>query len=104
MVNGGVDRLGQAQTIANMVDHKPPTGSNQALDERITKSQIVCLRLVAKGMTSKEIALQTGLSPGTVDQYVNRAASLLGVSSRREAARMLIKLEESGLKEFQLKP
>ena len=74
--------------------------SNRA--EALTKSQTRCLRLVGQGMSSKEIALETGLSPRTVDQYVNRAASTLGASSRREAARILNLLESSESKKLQL--
>ena len=68
----------------------------------LTDSQIRCLRLVGKGMSSKEIAIATGLSPRTVDQYVNRAALLLGASSRREAARILILAESDESKNLQL--
>lgn len=64
----------------------------------------MCLRLVGQGMTSKEIAIQTGLSPRTVDQYVNRAATSLGASNRREAARKLETLENQGLNKLQLQP
>jgi DNA-binding CsgD family transcriptional regulator len=68
----------------------------------LTDSQIRCLRLVGQGMSSKEIAIATGLSPRTVDQYVNRAALLLGASSRREAARILILAESDESKKLQL--
>lgn len=71
--------------------------------ESISESQLTCLRLVGEGMSSKEIAIETGLSPRTVDQYVNRAAATLGASNRREAARKLAKLETGELNKFQLK-
>ena len=70
--------------------------------EELTDSQTRCLRLVGQGMSSKEIALETGLSPRTVDQYVNRAALTLGASSRREAARILTCVESSEWKNLQL--
>lgn len=54
-----------------------------------------CLRLVAQGMSSKEIAKQTGLAPLTVDTYLKQAMAKLGVSNRRDAARRLIELEGS---------
>ena len=68
----------------------------------ITESQRTCLHLVGAGMSSKEIAIETGLSPRTVDQYVNRAASILGASNRREASRILASLENGELNKFQL--
>lgn len=55
--------------------------------------QRICLRLVARGRSSKEIAQETGLSHQTVDQYVSRAAAVLGVSNRREAARRFSEIE-----------
>lgn len=57
--------------------------------ERLSDKQRQCLRLVGRGMSSKEIALETGLTPLTVDTYVKAAMARLGVSNRREAARML---------------
>lgn len=53
----------------------------------LSESQKTCLRLVAEGMSSKEIAIATGLSHQTVDQYLSKATLLLGASNRREAAR-----------------
>ncbi len=57
--------------------------------DQLTARERDCLRLVARGMSSKEIALTLGLSPLTVDGYLKEAARTLGVSSRREAARIL---------------
>ena len=56
---------------------------------RLTNQQRQCLRLVYAHMSSKEIAQQLGVEPGTVDQYVKAAMRILGVSDRRAAARML---------------
>lgn len=58
--------------------------------EGLTESQKTCLRLVARGLTSKEIAAQTGWSPQTVDTYLKAAMARLGAGSRREAARQFI--------------
>jgi DNA-binding CsgD family transcriptional regulator len=74
------------------------------LKSELTESQRICLRLVGTGMSSKEIALQTGFSPGTVDQYVSRAAATLGASTRREAARMLAELDAAEFNKVELKP
>lgn len=72
--------------------------------ESISESQRTCLRLVGMGNSSKEIAIKTGLSPRTVDQYVNQAQLTLGASNRRDAARILETLEAEALKKLQLKP
>lgn len=71
---------------------------------QLSESQRLCLRLVARGMSSKEIAIETGLSPRTIDQYINIAQTALGATNRREAARMLVASEADALNKLQLKP
>lgn len=65
------------------------------MDAPLSEGQKVCLRLVARGMSSKEIAQQIGLSHQTVDTYVKGALPKLGASNRREAARLFAALEHS---------
>lgn len=62
--------------------------------DQLTARERDCLRLVGRGMSSKEIALALGLSPLTVDGYLKEAVRTLGVSGRREAARVLASHEE----------
>lgn len=74
-------------------------GSGRRVEQRfsdITASMAVCLRLVARGMSSKEIAQETGLSWQTVDTYLKQAMARLGVSNRREAARLFVAWENGG--------
>lgn len=66
----------------------------------LTDVQRTCLRLVAKGLTSKEIARETGLTYQTVDQYLSRAALLIGAQNRREAARLFAQWEQFSRAEF----
>jgi DNA-binding CsgD family transcriptional regulator len=61
----------------------------------LSEGQKACLRLVAKGMSSKEIAKALGLTPQTVDTYVKVSMARIGASNRREAARMLVAAEAS---------
>ena len=67
-------------------------GENR-LGATLSERQRECLRLVGRGMSSKEIALSVGLSPQTVDTYVKAAMARLGATNRREAARMLADAE-----------
>ena len=62
---------------------------------QLTDRQRECLILVAQGYETKEIARQIGLSPDTVDMHIKNALKRLGVSSRREAARMVAGLHQS---------
>lgn len=61
----------------------------------LSEGQISCLRLVAQGMSSKEIARETGLSHYTVDTYIKRALPLVGATNRRDAARIVLDAEQS---------
>lgn len=57
--------------------------------ERLTDAQRECLRLVLTHHSSKEIALQLGVSPSAIDKRLERAVQILGAGSRFEAARLL---------------
>lgn len=63
--------------------------------KNLSESQKTCLRLVGRGMVSKEIAIETGLSPQTVDTYIKIAINRLGASDRRDAARIRARWEAS---------
>ena len=79
-----------------------------ALDQQerpgLSDGQKACLRLVGDGLTSKEIALETGLSHQTVDQYLSKAATLLGASNRRDAARKFAEFEVGEFNKAEFKP
>lgn len=55
---------------------------------RLTPRERECLARVARGFSSKEIAQQLGISPASVDVRIGKACERLGVSTRREAARL----------------
>lgn len=57
--------------------------------ERLTPGQLDCLRLVDQHLSSKEIALELGISPHTVDQRIRLALQALGVERRSQAARLV---------------
>jgi len=61
--------------------------------EKLTDRQKDCLRLVARGFTSKEIGRLLDLSPSTVDNHVTAAVQQLGAPNRGAAARALADLE-----------
>ncbi len=65
--------------------------------------QRTCLRLVALNRSSKEIAQEIGLSHLTVDQYLSRAAAVLGAVNRREAARRFLELEAAAFNKPEFK-
>lgn len=55
----------------------------------LTCKQWAAVELLARHMTSKEIARELGISPHTVDQRIDTVRRILGVASRRELARTL---------------
>ncbi len=63
--------------------------------DRLSSGQILCLRLVARHLSSKEIAAELGISPHTVDQRIRGALHILGVERRSQAARMIAEGEPS---------
>ena len=59
----------------------------------LPEHQRICLRKVLEHKSSKEIAIELGISPHTVDQRLKSAMQNLGVGSRVAAARLLAEHE-----------
>jgi DNA-binding CsgD family transcriptional regulator len=56
---------------------------------RLSQGQLEVLLLVDQHLSSKEIAVELGISPHTVDQRIRGALQILGVERRSHAARMV---------------
>ena len=56
---------------------------------KLTRGQLDCLQLVAQHLSSKEIAVELGISPHTVDQRIRQALHILDVPRRSQAARLV---------------
>ena len=61
----------------------------------LSEGEKQCLRLVAQGFNSKEIARQLHVSEHTVDQRVRTSLRKFGVPSRKEAARLFVSVLQS---------
>jgi DNA-binding CsgD family transcriptional regulator len=59
--------------------------------EGLTESELAVVRLVAEGMTNRQVARQLYVSPHTVNAHVRHAFSKLEINSRVELARLAIK-------------
>lgn len=59
---------------------------------RLSKGQLDCLLLVDQHLSSKEIAVELGISPHTVDQRIRGALQILQVERRVQAARMVARV------------
>jgi DNA-binding NarL/FixJ family response regulator len=67
--------------------HAPPgTTASVALSDR--ESEVV--RLLARGLTMKEMAVQLSLSPRTLETYRSRAMEKLGCKTRADLVRYAV--------------
>ena len=70
----------------------PDDGATTDVVDRVAKltpGQLECLQLVAQHLSSKEIAVELGISPHTVDQRIRQALHILQVPRRSQAARLV---------------
>ncbi|MFG2074143.1 ATP-binding protein [Nonomuraea maritima] len=69
-------------------------GGGQRVDRRgweaLTGAELRVVRLVAQGMTNREVAAALFLSPHTVDSHLRHAFAKLGVNSRVELTRQVL--------------
>ncbi len=70
---------------------RAPQVTGEAAPEPLSSQQIVILRLVAQGLSSREIATQLYLSENTVKGYVQEILHRLGVKNRTEAVMVAVK-------------
>jgi DNA-binding CsgD family transcriptional regulator len=80
-------------SVGNLASENDDIGRRSEAGEspvsRLTPGQLDCLRLVDQHLSSKEIAVELGISPHTVDQRIRLALQILGVERRSQAARMV---------------
>jgi len=70
--------------FARMTSSAPRTLSS--LDEPLSEREVDILRLLAQGLTNREIAQRLYLAEGTVKNYVTNILSKIGVRDRTQAA------------------
>ena len=70
---------------------RAPQVKQESSLELLSPQQIVILRLVAQGLSSREIATQLYLSENTVKGYVQEILHRLGVKNRTEAVMVAVK-------------
>jgi two-component system nitrate/nitrite response regulator NarL len=68
--------------IKRVVESRPICFRNAKGDELLTKRESELVRLVAQGLSNREVARQANLSEHTVKNYLLRVFDKLGVSSR----------------------
>jgi len=66
----------------------PPGGAPAA--SALTQSELRVVRLVAEGMTNREVAARLFLSPHTVDSHLRHVFAKLAISSRVDLTRWVM--------------
>jgi DNA-binding CsgD family transcriptional regulator len=82
-VRGRLRELGVRRRLVS--PKRPETGW-----EGLTESELAVVRLVAEGMTNRQVAKQLYVSPHTVNAHLRHAFSKLHINSRVELARLAI--------------
>ncbi len=81
------------QQAGYTVGEERATGkSGRALEANLTRRQLEVAKLVAEGLTNKEVAQRLHLSPRTVDMHVASVLDRLDCHTRSEAVRKLVDL------------
>ncbi len=70
---------------------RTPTAHTDATPDILSAQQLVILRLIAQGLSSKEIGIQLYLSENTVKGYVQEILHRLNVKNRTEAVMVAVK-------------
>jgi len=70
---------------------RAPQVNQESSPEPLSTQQIVILRLIAQGLSSREIATRLYLSENTVKGYVQEILHRLGVKNRTEAVMVAVK-------------
>jgi DNA-binding NarL/FixJ family response regulator len=69
-----------------------PAEGARAEDHGLTTRQIEVLRLLARGLTNREISSALGIAAGTVKAHLAHIYEVLDVTNRTEAAKVLHEL------------
>lgn len=68
----------------------PPLHPKGTAWQSLSESELRVVRLVAKGLSNREVADRLFLSPHTVDSHLRHSYAKLGVSNRRELTRQVM--------------
>ena len=83
-----IPTAGQVRYVASKnMDRDDSSEPDSSPVSRLSQGQLDCLRLVDEHLSSKEIAVELGISSHTVDQRIRGALQILGVERRSQAAR-----------------
>jgi DNA-binding NarL/FixJ family response regulator len=82
MLTDALERMAHGEAI---IATRTGTRQRRTDPEELTQRELDVLRLVARGMSNREISSVLGLSPNTVKTYIRLAYRRIGVVSRSQA-------------------
>lgn len=85
-----------ARLVSTAAGDEPSASSDLAAVEDFTEAEARVARLIAQGMSNKEIAAQLGVSVRTVEGHVSNILSKKGWGNRVEIARHVLGRGEAG--------
>jgi DNA-binding NarL/FixJ family response regulator len=84
------NRMSTSEAIDYALDEKQPVRRNAPIDAKkvtpLSKRELEVARLIAEGMSNKEIGTRCFLSERTVETHVSNILNKLGINSRVEVA------------------
>jgi DNA-binding NarL/FixJ family response regulator len=86
-----IDTKVAGSVLAQLRRNAPSQQAQPPATDTLSSQQLVILRLVAQGLSSREIATQLYLSENTVKGYVQEILHRLGVKNRTEAVMVAVK-------------
>ena len=81
--------------VADKPTHKPAPPVKSAPDTVLTSRQLEIARLIAEGLTNRQIADRLFLSERTVETHITNMLNKLGLSSRIQLSRWIAELPET---------
>lgn len=79
------DQVEQIRRMQSLAVAEQPNGTRSAapaLSVHLTERELAVVRLVAKGLSDKEVSARLGISPRTVDSHLRNVFSKLGITNR----------------------
>lgn len=67
------------------------SGAAEAVESQVTRRELEILRLVAGGLSNKEIGRELSITEGTVKNHIHNALEKLGMTNRIQAATYIVR-------------
>lgn len=90
-VSSSTDEVARASAASSLIHPAPQTNAQIVMTEPLNNKEEKILRLIAEGMSNRQIANTVFLAEGTVKNYVSRIMEKLHANTRTELAVMSVR-------------